>query len=79
MVKNWIVFGWNQPAVGPLMFSVVMTHDDPLSCWKTLEVHMPPRKTSHSQGIRDELCHLKKSENMSMNNYMIKVRSLTDN
>lgn len=60
------------------MSSFVMTHDDALSYWKALEVHMSPRKTIHAQGIRDELRHLKKSENMSMNDHMIKVRSLAD-
>lgn len=39
---------------------------------------MSPRKTIHSQTIRDQLRHLKKTEDITTNDYVIKVRALTD-
>jgi len=56
--KNRIALGWIHAAVGPPMFSLVMNHDTAIECWKTLEMHFSPCKTSHYQITRDRLMRL---------------------
>lgn len=69
---HYFLIGWNREldpsksSVCPPLFSLVMAHEDALICWKALENHLSPRKTIHSYSIRDQLRHLKKTEDMSI-------------
>lgn len=60
------------------MFSLVMGHPTAAECWLTLEVHLSPRIIVHAQAIRYQLRELKKSDNESMSDYVIKVRAMCD-
>lgn len=71
--KIWIVLGWIQAAIGPPMYSLVMNHKMAADCWLMLETHLSPRKVIQSQSIRDQLKALKKSDDESMSNFIIKV------
>lgn len=62
-----------QATVGLPMFSLVMGHTTTAKCWKTLAIHLSPRKTSHSQSIRDQLDNLKKLNSKTMGEFIIKV------
>lgn len=76
--KNWIILGWIQVVVGPLMYSFVMNHEMASDCKLMLEMLLSPQKVIQSQAFRDQLKALKKSENESMSDFVINMRALTD-
>lgn len=69
--KNWIILGWIQASVGPLMNSLVMNHHMTHEFWIAMETHLSLWKMIHSQSIRDQLRNLKKIDEMTMNDYLI--------
>lgn len=72
--RNRIVLGWIQAVVGVSMFN----QKSVIECWKTLELHLSPRRIQHSQRVREDLRSLKKSDSETLAEYIIEVRMLVD-
>lgn len=64
--------------MGAPLFSLVMNYTSAKDCWKALELNLSPRKMINTQGIHDDLRNLKKLDTETMNEYLIKVRTLSD-
>ncbi|KMZ74409.1 hypothetical protein ZOSMA_12G01000 [Zostera marina] len=76
--ENYLVVGWIKATISPPICPVIRNEIFALVVWRKLEAALSSECKQYTRLIKDQLCTLKKTSDLSMTDYIVQVKSLVD-